>query len=270
MAVGTINESTVKTPDRTIETGSRISQSSTVEGSQEVDGKVALDNDVISAQVTSDLPNPSDLAHKLSNVQVIDDYSQFKNHVKTSSIRVLENGVDVTSQYTIEDNAGTGIITATRKDPSTTPAGKVQMNVSFQINADTPSGTTFKNTPISVINKSRVTGQEVTLTTYQQTTDKHWTEGSQVVDDKTYIASDTINARVEMSLPDPSTLTKKLTKVQLSMIIRSWPSMFRILVISALKKTARTLPINTRLLRPMVISRPRAKIQAPRQPGQWR
>ncbi|WP_347980875.1 LPXTG cell wall anchor domain-containing protein [Limosilactobacillus allomucosae] len=213
---GTINESTVKTPDRTIETWKQNKPvKHWVEGSQEVDGKVALDNDVISAQVTSDLPNPSDLAHKLSNVQVIDDYSQFKDHVKTSSIRVLENGVDVTSQYTIEDNAGTGIITASRKDPSTTPAGKVQMNVSFQINADTPSGTTFKNTPVSVINKSRVTGQEVTLTTYKQTTDKHWTEGSQVVDDKTYIASDTINARIEMSLPDPSTLTKKLTKVQL-------------------------------------------------------
>ena len=213
---GTINESTVKTPDRTIDTWKQNKPvKHWVEGSQEVDGKVALDNDVISAQVTSDLPNPSDLAHKLSNVQVIDDYSQFKNHVKTSSIRVLENGVDVTSQYTIEDNAGTGIITATRKDPSTTPAGKVQMNVSFQINADTPSGTTFKNTPVSVINKSRVTGQEVTLTTYKPTTDKHWTEGSQVVDDKTYIASDTINARIEMSLPDPSTLTKKLTKVQL-------------------------------------------------------
>lgn len=213
---GTINESTVKTPDRTIETWKQNKPvKHWVEGSQEVDGKVALDNDVISAQVTSDLPKPSDLAHKLSNVQVIDDYSQFKDHVKTSSIRVLENGVDVTSQYTIEDNAGTGIITATRKDPSTTPAGKVQMNVSFQINADTPSGTTFKNTPVSVINKSRVTGQEVTLTTYKQTTDKHWTEGSQVVDDKTYIASDTINARIEMSLPDPSTLTKKLTKVQL-------------------------------------------------------
>ena len=213
---GTINESTVKTPDRTIDTWKQNKPvKHWVEGSQEVDGKVALDNDVISAQVTSDLPNPSDLAHKLSNVQVIDDYSQFKNHVKTSSIRVLENGVDVTSQYTIEDNAGTGIITATRKDPSSTPAGKVQMNVSFQINADTPSGTTFKNTPVSVINKSRVTGQEVTLTTYKPTTDKHWTEGSQVVDDKTYIASDTINARIEMSLPDPSTLTKKLTKVQL-------------------------------------------------------
>ena len=213
---GTINESTVKTPDRTIETWKQNKPvKHWVEGSQEVDGKVALDNDVISAQVTSDLPNPSDLAHKLSNVQVIDDYSQFKDHVKTSSIRVLENGTDVTSQYTIEDNAGNGIITATRKDPSTTPAGKVQMNVSFQINADTPSGTTFKNTPISVINKSRVTGQEVPLTTYKQTTDKHWTEGSQVVDDKTYIASDTINARIEMSLPDPSTLTKKLTKVQL-------------------------------------------------------
>ena len=214
--LGTINESTVKTPDRTIETWKQNKPvKHWVEGSQEVDGKVALDNDVTSAQVTSDLPNPSDLAHKLSNVQVIDDYSQFKNHVKTSSIRVLENGVDVTSQYTIEDNAGTGIITATRKDPSTTPAGKVQMNVSFQINADTPSGTTFKNTPVSIINKSRVTGQEVTLTTYKQTTDKHWTEGSQVVDDKTYIASDTINARIEMSLPDPSTLAKKLTKVQL-------------------------------------------------------
>ena len=213
---GTINESTVKTPDRTIETWKQNKPvKHWVEGSQEVDGKVALDNDVISAQVTSDLPNPSDLAHKLSNVQVIDDYSQFKNHVKTTSIRVLENGVDVTSQYTIEDNAGTGIITATRKDPSSTPAGKVQMNVSFQINGDTPSGTTFKNTPVSVINKSRVTGQEVTLTTYKPTTDKHWTEGSQVVDDKTYIASDTINARIEMSLPDPSTLTKKLTKVQL-------------------------------------------------------
>lgn len=213
---GTINESTVKTPDRTIETWKQNKPvKHWVEGSQEVDGKVALDNDVISAQVTSGLPKPSDLAHKLSNVQVIDDYSQFKDHVKTSSIRVLENGVDVTSQYTIEDNAGTGIITATRKNPSTTPAGKVQMNVSFQINADTPSGTTFKNTPVSVINKSRVTGQEVTLTTYKQTTDKHWTEGSQVVDDKTYIASDTINARIEMSLPDPSMLTKKLTKVQL-------------------------------------------------------
>lgn len=214
---GTINESTVKTPDRTIDTWKQNKPvKHWVEGSQEVDGKVALDNDVISAQVTSDLPNPSDLAHKLSNVQVIDDYSQFKNHVKTSSIRVLENGVDVTSQYTIEDNAGTGIITATRKDPSSTPAGKVQMNVSFQINADTPSGTTFKNTPVSVINKSRVTGQEVTLTTYKPTTDKHWTEGSQVVDDKTFIDGDQVSGKVTMSLPDPAQLAQPLSKVAIT------------------------------------------------------
>ena len=209
---GTINDSTVKTPNRTIDVYSQDTSKNWIEGDTVVNGKTYIDNDNITAQVTVTLPDQAKLAKKLNNVQVIDDYSQFADKAKVQSVTVYENGADATSEYTITD--ANGKVTATRKDASKAPSGKVQMNVVWKINSDVASGTKFKNTPVSILNSHEVTGDPVTIDTYKPTSDKNWKEGTQTVNGKTYIDSDVINAQVDMSLPNPSALAKPLSKVE--------------------------------------------------------
>ena len=211
---GTINKSTVNTPNRDIFTYSQPVSKHWVEGSQTVDGKTYIDDDLIHAQVTMGLPQPSSLAKKLTGVQLVDDYSNFANMVTVKSITVLEGGKDVTSLYNVVDQ--NGHITATRKDPASTPAGNAQLNITWAVNHDVKSGTRFHNNSWGIINNHSVNSNEADIVTYTPQTGKHWVEGSQTVDNKTYIDNDIANAQVTMSLPDPSTLAKKLTKVEIA------------------------------------------------------
>src|SRR5699024_12247969 len=89
------------------------------------------------------LPDPKTLATPLKNITVVDDYRNFMNKVDYQSAQVLENGEDVTSQYTITN--ANGQVTATRKNASAAPAGKVQLNVNWRIHNDVASGTTLVN-----------------------------------------------------------------------------------------------------------------------------
>lgn len=212
---GTINDSTVKTPDRTIVTYSQDTSKNWIEGNTPVNGKTYIDNDDITAQVTVKMPEHDNLAEDLTKVAIKDDYSNFKDKAKVQSIKVYENGVDMTSAYDIKNDASTGLVTATRLDPKSAPSGTIQMNVVWKINSDVASGTTFKNTPVSTLNGHDVTGTPVTVTSYTPKTDKNFVEGSQPVNDKTYIDSDVINAKIDMSLPDPASLAKPLSKVEL-------------------------------------------------------
>ena len=213
---GTINDSTVKTPDRTIVTYSQDTSKNWIEGNTVVNGKTYIDNDDITAQVTVKMPEHDNLAEDLTNVAIKDDYSNFKDKAKVQSVKVYENGVDMTSAYDIKDDAATGLVTATRLDPKSAPSGTIQMNVVWKINSDVASGTTFKNTPVSTLNGHDVTGTPVTINTYKPKTDKNFVEGSQTVNDKTYIDSDVINAKIDMSLPNPASLAKPLSKVELT------------------------------------------------------
>src|SRR5699024_11979230 len=81
---------------------------------------------------------------------------------------------------------------------------------------NTASGTRFHNNSWGIINNHSVNSNEADIVTYTQTDSKHWVEGSQVVDNKTYIDNDTATAQVTMSLPDPNTLAHKLTKDELA------------------------------------------------------
>ena len=211
---GTINNQTVATPNRDIFTYSQPVEKHWVEGSQPVDGKTYIDDDLIHAQVTMGLPEPSSLAKKLTNVQLVDDYSNFANMVTLKSYTITEGGKDVTNLYNVTN--ANGHITATRKDPSATPAGNAQLNITWAINHNTASGTRFHNNSWGIINNHSVNSDEADIVTYTQTDSKHWVEGSQVVDNKTYIDNDTATAQVTMSLPDPNTLAHKLTKVELA------------------------------------------------------
>lgn len=211
---GTINNQTVTTPNRDIFTYSQPVEKHWVEGSQPVDGKTYIDDDLIHAQVTMGLPQPSSLAKKLTNVQLVDDYSNFANMVTLKSYTITEGGKDVTSLYNVTN--ANGHLTATRKDPSTTPGGNAQLNITWAVNHNTQSGTRFHNNSWGIINNHSVNSNEADIVTYTQTDNKHWVEGSQVVDGKTYIDNDTATAQVTMSLPDPNTLAHKLTKVEVA------------------------------------------------------
>lgn len=211
---GTINNQTVTTPNRDIFTYSQPVEKHWVEGTQPVDGKTYIDDDLIHAQVTMGLPQPSSLAKKLTNVQLVDDYSNFANMVTLKSYTITEGGKDVTSLYNVTN--ANGHLTATRKDPSTTPGGNAQLNITWAINHNTQSGTRFHNNSWGIINNHSVNSNEADIVTYTQTDNKHWVEGSQVVDGKTYIDNDTATAQVTMSLPDPNTLAHKLTKVEVA------------------------------------------------------
>ena len=120
------------------------------------------------------LPNKSDLAKPLTDVTLVDDYSEFQKNVTYQSAQVIENGKDATSQYTIT-NVG-GKITAMRKTPGDAPAGNVQLLVNFKINDGVASGTTFTNRGSGRINNHTVNTNNAKVVTYVQSTDKHWVE----------------------------------------------------------------------------------------------
>ena len=209
----TINNETATTPEVPVNTYDQTANKHWVEGSQTVDDKTYINDDVITTKVDMSLPDPSTLAHSLTNVTIDDNYTDFANKAKLQSYRVEENGNDVTDQYTVTNKDGH--LTAVRKDASTAPAGTVSLIATWLINSDVASGTTFTNAGSGRINNHTVDTNTPIVKTYEQTANKHWVEGSQTVDDKTYINDDTIQARVEMSLPNKSDLAKPLTDVTL-------------------------------------------------------
>ncbi|PEG95614.1 hypothetical protein CP360_11385, partial [Lactobacillus sp. UMNPBX9] len=81
-------------------------------------------------------------------------YSKFAKLVDYKSAKVLENGKDVTSEYTIKN--ANGHVTAVRKDASKTPAGNVQLLVDFEIHKDVKSGTELVNGGSGTLNKNTV------------------------------------------------------------------------------------------------------------------
>lgn len=209
---GTINGKTVNTPDRTIYTFHNDSDKHWVEGNRKVDGLTQINDDLIHAEISTALPDPSQLAKKLGEIQLVDDYRDFKDKAKVTSYRVTENGKDATDQYNVVvDN--NGFVTATRKDASSAPGGVAKLLVDWKINHDVASGTKLSNTGYTLINKSRVEVPTVDTVTFTPKTDKHWVEGNQDVDDKTYVAGDEVHGNVSMTLPEAGQLAKPLSKI---------------------------------------------------------
>lgn len=213
---GQINNVTVTTPTRTISTFKQATDKNWIEGSQKVNGKIYINDDVAHSQITTTLPDPSTLAKKLSSVVITDDYSNFSKYADVQNVKILENNIDATSEYNIVTNASNGTIVATRKDPSTTPGGTATMQVAFKLHNDIPSGTQLVNKGNVKINSETVPTPTPSVTTYQPTTDKHWVNGTQTVDGKTFIDGDDVTGEVTMSLPEPKQLAKSLSNVSIT------------------------------------------------------
>ena len=212
---GRINSHTVPTPDRNIVTYKQDGLKDWINSQgQIVNGKTYIDNDTVHAKLVMTLPDPKALATPLTKVQLDDNYTNFAKLVDYQSAQVLENGTDVTSQYTITN--ANGHVIATRKDASKTPGGNVEFRVNFKIHTDVPSGTTLMNSGEVTLNSETVPTPTPNIVTYKPDTDKHWVEGSQVVDGKTYIANDVVNGQVTMTLPEPSKLAEKLKHVSVT------------------------------------------------------
>ena len=209
---GRINSHTVPTPDRNIVTYKQDTLKNWINSQgQIVNDKTVIDRDIVHGQVEMTLPDPTKLANKLSKVEVVDDYSNFADKVIYTSARVLENGTDVTSEYNIVN--ANGKVTATRKNPATTPGGKVVLIANLQVHTDVKSGTELVNKGYGTLNTETIETNTPKIVTYKQDTDKHWTEGEQIVDGKTYIDGDNVSAQISMTLPDPTKLAEKLKNV---------------------------------------------------------
>ncbi|MGO5438494.1 SspB-related isopeptide-forming adhesin [Ligilactobacillus salivarius] len=209
---GRINNHTVPTPDRNIVTYKQDTLKNWINSQgQIVNDKTVIDRDIVHGQVEMTLPDPTKLANKLSKVEVVDDYSNFADKVIYTSARVLENGTDVTSEYNIVN--ANGKVTATRKNPATTPGGKVVLIANLQVHSDVKSGTELVNKGYGTLNTETIETNTPKIVTFRQDTDKHWTEGEQIVDGKTYIDGDNVSAQISMTLPDPKQLAEKLKNV---------------------------------------------------------
>ncbi|PAY53165.1 hypothetical protein A8C40_09590 [Ligilactobacillus salivarius] len=212
---GRINDETVPTPNRNIVTFKQDGLKDWLNSqNQVVNGKTYIDNDTVHAKLAMNLPDPKALATPLTKVQLDDNYSNFAKLVDYVSSQVLENGTDVTSQYNIVNN--NGHVIATRKDASKTPGGKVEFKVNFKIHTDVPSGTTLMNSGEVTLNTETIPTPTPNIVTYKPNTDKHWVEGTQVVDGKTYIDNDFVHSQVTMTLPDPTKLAEKLKHVSVT------------------------------------------------------
>lgn len=186
------------------------------QGSQTVNGKTEINDDVVSATVKMTTPAASQVEGGMKTLAVTDNYSKFASNVTYQGAQVYENDQLATSLYNVTNNAADATVTATRKDASTTQAGTVSLVVDFKINSDVPSGTKFENSGSGTINNSTVPTNDAEIVTYEQSAEKHWIEGTQTVDGKVYIDGTLAHAQVTTSLPDPATLTDKLTDVSIT------------------------------------------------------
>lgn len=219
----TVNDSTGKVPPVEVPVYKPTDDKHWVEGNSAVDNKTYINGDTVHGRINMSLPDPTQLANPLSEVSVTDDYSQAVKYLDYASASVQENGKDVTNQYTITTSEGK--VTATRKDPASTPAGNVTLLVNFTVKNDVPSGTKIVNGGSGTINHETVPTNKPEIVTYVPTDDKHWVEGSTIVDDHSFIAGDDVHGMVTMTLPNPDTLAKKLTNVSITDDFTNFTSM---------------------------------------------
>ena len=210
---GTLNGQDVPTNTPSITTYNQDTSKHWVEGDQNVDGKIYVNGSTAHAQVNMTLPDQTKLINKLSNVSIDDDYSKFAKLVDYKSAKVLENGKDVTSEYSIKN--ANGHVTAVRKDASKTPAGNVQLLVDFEIHKDVKSGTELVNAGSGTLNKNTVPTNTPSITTYTPDGEKHWVIDNNVTDNKIYFSGDKAVAQVSVDLPDASKLATPLNKLVL-------------------------------------------------------
>ncbi len=122
---------------------------------------------------------------------------------KLQSYQVWEGNSNVTdSEYTVTDN--NGHLTARRNDPSKAPGGTLRLVAVWKINDNVPSGTKLVNTGSSRINNHTVEAGKPYVVVYTQTTDKHWVDGNQVVDDKLTLMVTMLMVKLLCPLPNPS------------------------------------------------------------------
>lgn len=219
----TVNDSTGEVPPVNVPVYKPTDDKHWVEGNSVVDNKTYINDDTVHGRINMSLPDPTQLANPLSEVSVTDDYSQAVKYLDYDSASVQENGKDVTDQYTITTSEGK--VTATRKDPASTPAGNVTLLVNFTVKNDVPSGTKIVNGGSGTINHETVPTNKPEIVTYVPTDDKHWVEGSTIVDDHSFIAGDDVHGMVTMTLPNPDTLAKKLTNVSITDDFTNFTSM---------------------------------------------
>ena len=210
---GTLNGQDVPTNTPSITTYNQDTSKHWVEGDQNVDGKIYVNGSTAHAQVNMTLPDQTKLINKLSNVSIDDDYSKFAKLVDYKSAKVLENGKDVTSEYSIKN--ANGHVTAVHKDASKTPAGNVQLLVDFEIHKDVKSGTELVNAGSGTLNKNTVSTNTPSITTYTPDGEKHWVLDNNVTDNKIYFSGDKAVAQVSVDLPDASKLATPLNKLVL-------------------------------------------------------
>lgn len=220
---GHIDDTQMTTAKHEIVTYKQTSDRHFVEGSQNVDGKTYINGDNIFSDITMSLPDSNSLGKKLNQLSITDNTSNITKNADILKITVLENGKDVTNQYLIRSTAsaigqpnGVTNVTATRKDPSSAPGGKVTLHIEYKIHDNVPSGTQLVNSGTGSINNSSVNMDATNVVTYKQNTDKHWTENNQVVDGKTVLNDDVLDGQISMTLPDPSQLSTKLKSIILT------------------------------------------------------
>ncbi|OCW65947.1 hypothetical protein BBP10_03020 [Limosilactobacillus reuteri] len=210
---GRLNNHTVDTNTPSVVTFTQSVDKHWVDNGRTVDTKTYIADDLATTNITTTLPNPSSLAHPLTYLSIDDDYTDFMNKAQLQNYQVWEGNNNVPSEYTVTNY--NGHLTAVRKDASKAPGGTLRLVATWKINDNVPSGTKLTNKGSSRINNHTVESNQPYVVTYTQSTDKHWVDNNQVVDDHTYVDGSTAHAKVTTTLPDPSQLTDPLTNVSI-------------------------------------------------------
>lgn len=128
------------------------------------DNQLYLNGDTATATIKANLPDRSKLQNELSKVTVTDDFSQFADKVTVASVKVLENGTDVSNLYNITINPTNVVLT--RKDAKSTPAGVLSVVLSFKIKDNVPNGTLLTNKGSMTVNTDTETIPPVNIVTW--------------------------------------------------------------------------------------------------------
>lgn len=163
---GTINGERIPVPNVPVVTYTPDPKKDWVLDGKNTTNKTYLVGDTAYAEVTGALPDASKLAQKLSHVSITDNYSNFKDKADVLAVMVLEGNKDVSSEYTVNISVADGTVTATRKDPSTTPSGVLKLRTAFKIHKDVKNATALMNGGSMTVNTQTVPTPDVPITVW--------------------------------------------------------------------------------------------------------
>lgn len=123
-------------------------------GTQKVYAKSNIEEDSLEEIVVVELPPKNKLASPLKNVILQENFSNFKNRIKSISVDIMENAMNARQRYSVQNSKG--ILNITNIKPELAPQGKLTAIITYFFNNKVKLGDVFKLNGSVILSDGRV------------------------------------------------------------------------------------------------------------------